>query len=424
MKIKILITIIVFLIIFGSFGLANNISKTENLLQTSDEPTLFIEIVEINEIDPIDINVEPDWEYTIEVCRLLDNFRDPLVITDDEMKTHSIDFLDIQVGANANTSRIKIILKDKDLTNPDDAADISGKPGQNPSDEDGKEFTVYYNLDNNTISPLNKHYADPELREFYEGETWSVEGEYIIINGENDGRGPPGPEEDDDKEDDAEMKIKIYDNVDELNSLSLYIVGNPKVVTVGEEITFKCSIQGGTPPYSYNIFPKFGTDLIDMTSNENTITIDYTYNSGTGEDRPILYLWDNLNSNILYQMSPIILNNPPTQPTKPIRQGLTYTSHSSDLDANSIIFYNWWYDGKESGWIENGNSITLEGFYNQVKVKAKDQYGAESTYSEPCIKSKNKENLISEFWNIIIQKYDLFLFTFLGKISSTLTNDK
>jgi hypothetical protein len=94
----------------------------------------------------------------------------------------------------------------------------------------------------------------------------------------------------------------------------------------------------------------------------------------------------------------ILIDTPPVQPQKPSgsikgEPGVeyTYTTTTSDLDSDTL-YYMWsWGDGNTSGWYGpfNSNVIasashvwTEKGTY-QIKVKAKDEHGFESDWSDP-----------------------------------------
>jgi hypothetical protein len=93
-----------------------------------------------------------------------------------------------------------------------------------------------------------------------------------------------------------------------------------------------------------------------------------------------------------------ITNNPPAKPSLPTgptsgKVGVDYTFSTStiDPDADSQLFYKWSWGNEESDWsgpYASGQSVqaihkwSTAGEY-QVKVKAKDNYGAVSAWSDP-----------------------------------------
>jgi hypothetical protein len=91
-------------------------------------------------------------------------------------------------------------------------------------------------------------------------------------------------------------------------------------------------------------------------------------------------------------------NNPPTKPSQPdgttngiLGQEYTYTTSTTDSEGD-VVYYLWdWGDGNNSEWLgpyESGKKTdatyiwTVKGSYS-VKVKAKDIYNQESSWSDP-----------------------------------------
>ena len=91
-------------------------------------------------------------------------------------------------------------------------------------------------------------------------------------------------------------------------------------------------------------------------------------------------------------------NTPPNQPTRPSgvqtgRRGwsYSYTSVAIDIDNDHIYYLFDWGDGTDSGWIgpyASGQTATASHIWEKsgaypIKVKAKDELGKESIWSEP-----------------------------------------
>jgi len=103
------------------------------------------------------------------------------------------------------------------------------------------------------------------------------------------------------------------------------------------------------------------------------------------------------------------INVPPEQPERPAGQtqgkaGESYTYETTTMDANGDnIYYIWdWGDGNFSEWLgpfASGASATaqkswvVKGTYS-VRVKAKDVYGNESTWSEPLSVTMPKDKVL------------------------------
>ena len=92
------------------------------------------------------------------------------------------------------------------------------------------------------------------------------------------------------------------------------------------------------------------------------------------------------------------VNLPPNKPVKPsgkingkVNVTYTYSTSTNDSDGNQIFYWFEWGDGNNSGWIgpfDSGaivnayHSWAVKGIY-QIKVKARDVFGAESDWSDP-----------------------------------------
>jgi hypothetical protein len=128
-------------------------------------------------------------------------------------------------------------------------------------------------------------------------------------------------------------------------------------------------------------------------------TVNWTWTSAPGSYRAIIqgctYFGDP--AQLFKSPSP---SDPPATPTKPLGQTLgiwnveyTYTSTTSDPNNDQIYYLFDWDDGSNSGWVGPYNSgvtgvgshiWTELGTYN-VKVRARDVWGAGSIWSEPLV---------------------------------------
>jgi hypothetical protein len=93
--------------------------------------------------------------------------------------------------------------------------------------------------------------------------------------------------------------------------------------------------------------------------------------------------------------------------TGPINEEHTYTASTTDPEGDKIYYLFEWGDGEFSGWVGSYNSgataqashtWTEEGEY-EIRVKAKDDHGVQSEWSDPLPISMPKSN---EFINSIL----------------------
>jgi len=117
----------------------------------------------------------------------------------------------------------------------------------------------------------------------------------------------------------------------------------------------------------------------------------------------------------------ILPNNQPDKPDQPSGMGngkinaeYTYQTKTTDADGDQV-YYMWdWGDGSQSGWlgpsasgvtISTTHTWTVKGSYS-IKVKAKDTFGAESSWSDPLpITMPTSKNLVVN--NLV--KFNLFI---------------
>lgn len=396
MKLKIIAVTIILIMVLGSFGYARTNTNLE-IVGFDDKP-LKITVDWVEKIDPMDITGSPEWYFIIKVFKSGTDYTDPQIV--EEYADGTYDHWDVEKSYSfdvySNIVPISITLKEKDLALYD-TADISAKLGDSPEDEDGKIFTIYYDVNKDEITPR------------FGNEKWETDDDYIMMNGELDGRGTMGSEEDDEKEDDAKMRIKIEDNIDELTVQSFSIEGNPSYIPPNEDITFLCSIQGGYPPFKYMIYPlgKSSSEGVTVDSPDRSISKSCAYDSSVhGYKTPYLWITDHLGTDIAYEMpNSILVDTPPNKPSKPSYVGYLAgvghkysTSGATDPDSCANLEYQWNYDGQLSEW--RGIDIYLEKKPNSIKVKARDDGdcdgefddGLESEWSEALPKTKFYHN--------------------------------
>jgi len=171
-------------------------------------------------------------------------------------------------------------------------------------------------------------------------------------------------------------------------------------------------------------------DSFSVTGGESQYTFWYSpsaHNILRAEQKNII-IWHNETPYVLIDNIDIELQNttfpptnvPPDTPQKP--SGTTsgeigtlypYTSQTMDKDGDQIYYLFDWGDGTQSEWIgpyPSGQMVIVEKEWNaqgtfNLKVKAKDTQGLESTYSDPLIVSmpKNKATTMNPFIQRIIE---------------------
>jgi hypothetical protein len=151
---------------------------------------------------------------------------------------------------------------------------------------------------------------------------------------------------------------------------------------------------------------------VEQTNDGNYIVVGETFSYGNG----INDIW------LIKTSGGDAAPNKPNKPSGPtnIESGKTYTYSTSTVDLqDDLIFYKWdWDDSTTSNWLgpytssetcEATNSWDNRGIY-QVKVKAKDEYGHESIWSDPLSVSmpKSKPYINTLFLNFLEQHPHLF----------------
>ncbi|MBS3749557.1 MAG: PKD domain-containing protein [Candidatus Thermoplasmatota archaeon] len=178
-----------------------------------------------------------------------------------------------------------------------------------------------------------------------------------------------------------------------------------RVVLVGENVwytTWTTDVE--------NHFVKYGWDW-----NGDEVVDEWTAFHPSGYEINYSYRWDQSGtygvkvkamdeygaqsnfSNVTRVVVVNIENDPPDKPLRPIGEakgwkGLSYSYGSSTVDPNAdLIWYLWdWDDGTTSEWIgpfESGQSCNVSHTWDtrgefQVKVKARDESGVESVWSD------------------------------------------
>ena len=126
-------------------------------------------------------------------------------------------------------------------------------------------------------------------------------------------------------------------------------------------------------------------------------------------------------------------NNPPDtpdSPSGPIKgkpgEEYIYTTTTNDLNNDQVYYLFDWGDGNDSSWLGPSNSgETYETTYSwneqgsyEIKVKAMDEHGLESDWSDPLVVSMPKNNYFDRFYSMSKKLSDTFsiLNFFRGKM--------
>jgi Putative metal-binding motif len=154
------------------------------------------------------------------------------------------------------------------------------------------------------------------------------------------------------------------------------------------------------------------TSLPDGTYRLLLSAVDSNGNVGHDESGPFLIK--------NHEASPT--NNPPNQPNRPsgnskVNEGVeyTYTSSTIDSDGDQIWYLFDWGDNTTSGWLgpyTNGDTCEAKHIWNEksnfnIKVKAKDAPGKESSWSDPLpiTMPYSYDKSILQFLELLFQRF-------------------
>ena len=135
-------------------------------------------------------------------------------------------------------------------------------------------------------------------------------------------------------------------------------------------------------------------------AQQRALRIMYTKNLWTANTRYEMFEWGAFWGNPDLTMAPVLINYPPQIPIQPSglmvgQPGIVYdfSSLTTDPDGDSLFYQFNWGDGANSDWVGpylSGDSCVAShtwenaGIYS-VKVKAKDEHGRESTWSDSLV---------------------------------------
>jgi len=159
-----------------------------------------------------------------------------------------------------------------------------------------------------------------------------------------------------------------------------------------------------------------------LSNSGTTITTSHTFTStGTYNIKVIAEDEHGLQSVFSETLPVTITSNPPNKPVTPtgeasgkIGVSYIYQSSTTDSDGDQIYYLFDWGDGTDSGWVgpydsgdicQESHIWSTKGSY-AVKVKAKDTFGAESTWSDPLpITMPYSYNPILQFLDLFFQRF-------------------
>jgi len=185
------------------------------------------------------------------------------------------------------------------------------------------------------------------------------------------------------------------------------VVANPPVQDHDKFVEISCSVKDNYVVEQVCVIITYPDNSIHNFTMSPSYYFNQTY-SLIGKYYFVIWAVDNNgNENTTSKYSFEIINKPPEIPEKPSGKAFgrinvehTYSSSSTEPDDDELYYWFDWGDGTNSGWLGPFSSDetvyakhtwTTKGNY-EIKVKAKDNFGAESAWSEPLtvkmIKSK------------------------------------
>ena len=217
-----------------------------------------------------------------------------------------------------------------------------------------------------------------------------------------------------------DIQVKARDTGDAMSdwsdTLTVQVINNPPNppsnpnpvngatnVNINSDISWSCSDPDGDDLVYDVYFEKDDSTPDILVSNDQTAK---TFNPGT-LDYGATYYWkiiakdvygETTTGPVWHFTTEIKPNSAPEKPARPsgqtqgnINVGYIYSSFSNDPDGDQVFYWFDWDDDTNSGWdgpYSSGISVSVkhtwyqEGGY-QIKVKAKDTFGAESAWSDP-----------------------------------------
>lgn len=350
-----------------------------------EKPIVTFTMCRIKEIGDIEGlgHGEADWSYSISFKD--DEWSD---VYNNNYSTNNDDHeeeVEYKFDVHQKTPELKIKVWDRDpyipLLDDHDLADVSSYKGggkdNDISDRRGAIAFFKYDVVNNEIVKVDEIKKSSGC--YYTSGTLDNEGD---SNSQND----------------ATVWFKIIDTY-EKPSVQISYNG---IQSTEHSIKFYVSISGGAAEYSWQW--DFGDG---ETSTEKNPTHIY---KNPGEYDVTLTVTDSLGEKGIDKVENLIIepNESPDKPEKPIgptniqkNARYSYISSTEDNEKDDVFYLFDWGDGTDSGWLgsyESGqecktsHSWSGRGTYD-IKVKSKDEFGAESQWSDPLSVSLSRHRI-------------------------------
>jgi hypothetical protein len=227
------------------------------------------------------------------------------------------------------------------------------------------------------------------------------------------------------------LKSTTYE-IDTLPPLVPEIPGGDLILSVG--VTAEYSAQTTDPDddiirYIFD-WGDGKTDQTDFIPSGVTINLSHTWaEKGIYDIRVKARDIYGAESDWSEPLSVTVENNNPEKPSIPdgptngkIQESYTYQTSSTDVDGHKIKYYFDWGDGKNSwtNFIDSGEIVSASHVFTEqgifeIKVKAVDEYGAESDWSDSISVTmpKNKlENILINLIEKFIEKHQIISLIF------------
>ena len=302
-------------------------------------------------------------------------------------------------------------------TNVDINTDLSWKGGD-PDSGDSVKYDVYFEAENSIPDVLVSYHQsnlsfDPGTMHYNKKYYWRI----VAID--NHGEYATGPIWDfttlTKTNNPPYLPINPYPENSSINVATdiilIWLGGDPDI---DDNVTYDVYFGSMLP------LQKITSNISTTSINPGLLTVNLTYFWN-------IVVWDNQGASTVGSIWHFTTraNNLPNKPIKPtvqkngkIGQNYSFITSTTDPDGDQL-YYNWsWGDGTYSGWIgsyDSGEDVnqsyswSKKGVYN-IKVKAKDVFGAESDWSDPHVIRMPKSYIHNQFIQLIYKIFKCFSF--------------